>query len=89
MDTDHHQAAWLRHDASSAAALAGLSSDGLPDAGPGGAAPGSCMTSPDMFFHSSMDNNANHTGYYSSHSRAMYRSSPSEYYVTAVIFALC
>ncbi|ELT89440.1 hypothetical protein CAPTEDRAFT_149492, partial [Capitella teleta] len=24
-----------------------------------------------------MDNNANHTGYYSSHSRAMYRSSPS------------
>ena len=80
MDNEHHQTGWLRPDAS-AAALAGLSADGLSDAGVAAPAAASCMTSPDMFFHSSMDGNANHSGYYSSHSRVMpsYRSSPSEY----------
>jgi hypothetical protein len=81
MDNEQqHQAAWLRPEPSSGALHPGLSAgDGLGD---GGAGPGSCMTAPDMFFHSSMDGNANHTGYYATHSRAMhsYRASPSKFH---------
>ena len=97
--TEQHQGAahWLRADPTPANMGLGAGGgggggggepvDGVVGGGVGAPGAGACMTASDMFFHSSMDTNANHVtpataGYYSTHTRAAmhsYRPSPSQY----------